>query len=61
MGTIILVLYLILSYWACGKTIYANKIRIGKAGDLFITRFIVGAILGIILIPIALIRVILHI
>lgn len=54
-------IYLAFGYWACGKTIYANSIRIGAASDLFLRRIILGALLGIIIIPIAIIRTILHI
>lgn len=58
MENILLLVYIVLGYWACGKTIYANKIRIGTASNLFISRFILGLFLGWILIPVALIRVI---
>ncbi|MGN1317679.1 MAG: hypothetical protein ACI4VF_01590 [Lachnospirales bacterium] len=61
MDNVIIIIYVILGYWACGKTIYANKIRIGSASNLFITRLILGSLLGIILIPLAIIRVIFHI
>ena len=55
---ILVVLYAALGYWACGKTIYANKIRIGDGNTLFMNRLFNGILLGWILIPIALIRVI---
>ena len=55
---ILMLLYFILGYWACGKTIYANKIRIGTAQNLFIQRFVIGVFLGWILIPIALLKTI---
>lgn len=58
---IFIIVYAIFGYWACGKTIYANKVRIGKASDLFVTRIILGGILGPVLIPIALFRTIFHI
>lgn len=58
MDNILLLVYIALGYWACGKTIYANKIRIGTASNLFISRFILGFFLGWILIPVALIRVV---
>lgn len=48
--------YIILSYWAAGQTIYANKIRIGRMTDLFLNRLIVGLLLGIVLIPVAAIK-----
>ena len=56
MGTILLLVYAALGYWAVGKTIYANRIRVGSASDLFLTRFILGILLGWILIPVALIK-----
>ena len=49
-------IYLIAGYWAAGKTIYADKIRIGKAENLFMTRLIVALFLGWILIPWAIIK-----
>ena len=58
MDNILLLVYIALGYWACGKTIYANKIRIGTASKLFISRCILGLFLGWILIPVALIRVV---
>ena len=59
MDTILLIAYVVLGYWAAGKTIYANKIRIGKLTDLFLTRFIAGILLGWILIPVAIVKSIL--
>jgi len=61
MESILIIAYAVLGYWAVGQTIYANKIRIGRASDLFITRLILGLLLGIILIPIAILRKIFHI
>lgn len=58
MEAIILIIYAALGYWACGKTIYADKIRIGTASNLFLTRLILGCLLGFILIPIAIIKTI---
>ncbi|MBQ3566766.1 MAG: hypothetical protein IJA12_06255 [Oscillospiraceae bacterium] len=56
---IIIFIYGALGYWACGKTIYANKIRIGKATDLFLTRLIFGLLFGFVLIPVAVLKMIL--
>ena len=53
MAGVLLLAYCIAGYWACGVTIYANKIR---WNDLFLNRLIVGIILGWILIPVALIK-----
>lgn len=61
MESILFILYVVLGYWAVGKTIYANKIRIGTTKDLFLTRCILGILLGMVLIPIAIIRKVLHI
>lgn len=56
MDTVFFIIYGALGYWAAGKTIYANKIRIGTFKDLFLTRFVVGILLGYILIPVAIIK-----
>ena len=61
METIIIIAYAVLGYWAAGQTIYANKIRVGTANNLFLKRLIVGCLLGIVLIPIAIIRKIFHV
>ena len=53
---IILLIYLIAGYWAAGKTIYANKIRIGKFKELVMTRIMVALFLGWKLIPWAIIK-----
>lgn len=53
---ILVILYIILGYWATGKTIYANSVLIGAWNDIFIKRCCMGAILGWILIPVALIK-----
>lgn len=60
MDVLLLVAYIALGYWACGKTIYANKIRIGTMKDLALNRMVAGFILGWILIPIALIKMFFH-
>lgn len=54
----LLIIYMILGYWAVGKTIYANKIRIGTYTNLVTQRIVTGFLFGFILIPIALIKVI---
>lgn len=56
MEWIIGIAYVVLSYWAAGQTIYANKIRIGSISDLFLNRLILGLLLGIVLIPVAVIK-----
>ena len=47
---------MIAGYWAMGKTIYANKIRIGNSTTLFMQRLIYGTLIGFIIIPIAIIK-----
>ena len=56
MGGIIMIAYVALSYWAIGKTLYANKIRVGTMSDLFLTRLFVGFLLGWVLIPVAILK-----
>lgn len=53
-----LIIYFVAAYWAAGVTIYADKIRIGSAYNLFITRFIVSMFLGWLFIPWAIIKLI---
>lgn len=50
------VVYVIAAYWAAGKTIYANKIVIGSASSIFLQRVTIGFVLGVILIPLAIIK-----
>lgn len=51
-----MLLYLIAAYWAAGKTIFAGKVRVGSMSGLFIQQMTVGFLLGIILIPIAVVN-----
>lgn len=55
-SAIIGISYFVLGYWSVGQTIYANKILIGRIGDMWIRQFLIGAMFGWILIPIALIK-----
>lgn len=56
----IIIIYMILGYWATGKTIYANKVLIYSGfGTLFLQRVIMGTLLGWVLIPWAIIKMIL--
>lgn len=50
--------YAALGYWATGRTIYADKIVIHTFGQLFMQRLIIGTLLGWILIPWAIIKMI---
>jgi hypothetical protein len=56
MEMLVFILYCVLSYWAVGQTIYANKIQIGSLKDIFLTRFVLGVLLGLILIPVAILK-----
>ena len=55
-SAIIGISYFVLGYWSVGETIYANKVIIGRIGDMWIQRFLIGAMFGWILIPVALIK-----
>lgn len=44
-------IYMILAYWAVGRTIFRNKILIGSWTAIIMKKMIVGFFLGIILIP----------
>lgn len=54
MQIILIGIYIILGYWAVGKTIWANKIIIGT--DIWGERVMLGVVFGWILIPIALLK-----
>ncbi len=53
---ILVIIYMVLGYWATGKTIYANSVLIGTWTGIFIRRFIMGTLLGWVLIPVALFK-----
>ena len=53
---ILLVIYMIAGYWATGRTIYANKILIGTWSSIFMRRVIMGTLLGVVLIPWAILK-----
>lgn len=53
MEQVIFVIYLVLGYWATGKTIYRNKILIGTSNGIFIQKLALALLIGWILIPIA--------
>ena len=51
------ILYIVLGYWATGKTTHANKIFVGYGiGQLFFERLVWAVIFGWALIPVAIIR-----
>ena len=51
----VMLVYMVLGYWATGRTIYKNKILIGTTNGIFLERVIMGTLLGWILIPVAII------
>ena len=51
MEMVVFIVYCVLSYWAVGQTIYANTMK-----DIFLTRFVLGVLLGLILIPVAILK-----
>lgn len=53
---VLLIAYVILSYWAAGVVIYENKIVVHTFGSFFLQRLCYGLFLGVILIPIAIIK-----
>ena len=55
---ILVIIYMILGYWAAGKTIYANKVVI-YSGLIHTNRAVYGFAFGWILIPIALLKTLL--
>lgn len=57
----LLVIYLIVGYWATGKTVYANKVVIYSGNTLFLHRLTVGCLFGWVLIPLAILRVLFRI
>lgn len=56
---VLLIVYLILGYWSTGRTIYKNRILLGTYSGIFLERLITGALLGWILIPVAVISLLL--
>lgn len=55
---LLIIVYLVLGYWATGRTIYRNRILMGTANGIFLHRVIIGALLGFILIPLAVLSLI---
>lgn len=51
-------IYMILGYWAAGRTIFKNYVLIGSFTTIFMRKVIAGLFLGWILIPVALISLI---
>ena len=54
-----MIIYLILGYWAVGQTVFKNKIMISsQIGGIFLQKLAVAFILGWILIPVGIIKLI---
>lgn len=53
--SVLFIIYLIAGYWAVGQTIYRNKVLIGTMTNIVGIKFLLGAVFGWILIPVALI------
>lgn len=51
-----LIIYLIAGYWAAGVVFFENKVVIHSFGQLFLQKVILGFLLGIVIIPIAVIK-----
>ena len=56
MEMFVFIVYSALAYWAAGQPIYANKIQIGTMKNIFLNRLVVGILLGVILIPVAILK-----
>lgn len=52
----VFLIYMALGYWAAGVVFFENKVVIHTFGMLFIRKLCLGFILGIIIIPIALLK-----
>lgn len=53
---VLVIIYLVVAYWAAGVVIYENKIVVHSFGQLFLQKLIWGMFLGFILIPVAIIK-----
>lgn len=54
--TLLFIIYAVLGYWAAGVLFYENKIVVHAFGMLFVQKLCLGMFLGIIIIPIAIIK-----
>lgn len=54
---ILLLIYFAAGYWATGHTIYANKVLIGTSSAIFRKKGLMALLLGWLLIPWAIIKV----
>lgn len=53
---LLIIAYLAAGYWAAGVVFYENKVVIHTFGGLFMQKLAWGAVLGIVLIPLAVIK-----
>lgn len=53
---ILILVYMVLGYWATGRTIYADKVLIGSGNAIFGRRLVMGFLFGWALIPWAIIK-----
>jgi hypothetical protein len=58
MGAILVFVYAFISVWAANKTIYANYAFFGSPMQVFIKKMVPAMLLGPILIPVAIIKMI---
>lgn len=56
MEKLILLVYAVLGYWAVGVLFYENKIVFHTFGALFLRKLCLGLFLGIVIIPIAILK-----
>lgn len=54
--TLLFIAYLVAGYWAAGEMLFENKVVIHPFGGLFMQKMIWGTVLGVILIPAAIIK-----
>lgn len=52
-----MIIYMILGYWAAGRTVYKNQILIGTTTSIIMRKVITGLFLGWILIPMAIVSI----
>lgn len=57
---VLFLIYVVLGYWATGRTIYANKVLIGSSNAIMAKKMGMGIAFGWALIPVAVFRLIFH-
>mgnify|MGYP003316556746 CR=1 FL=1 len=56
MDALLIIVYVVLGYWAAGVCFYENKIVFHAFGELFMKKLILGIFLGIVIIPVAFLK-----